>query len=168
MTGAEIRTPPYFAVFRGREEIARCLTATEVHNKAMRAAEEAPGVRIVTKRVTKSGRRYWGSTTIFEPTGMTESWTPGPWRTGGIFATRVLSDHIEGGEICYCIPTIPIKEGGESAANARLIAAAPELYMALSAMAAAEISDPRPPTDAMPAAYAMARSALAKALGEPR
>jgi hypothetical protein len=46
--------------------------------------------------------------------------TPGPWRVGPYYRHEVVSDH---GVIC-CAPI----ETGQTQANARLIAAAPELY----------------------------------------
>jgi len=91
---------------------------------------------------------------------MTEKWTPGPWRftLGGL--PRVIS--ADGTTICG-VHRIGRHTGNHSVAaveaNGRLIAAAPELYAALSAIS--EMMGP-----AENAVFSAAADALAKARGE--
>jgi hypothetical protein len=60
--------------------------------------------------------------------GPDTSYTPGPWHVGPHYKTDVESRH---GRICEC----GITRGPQSEANARLVAAAPELLQALKGLA---------------------------------
>jgi hypothetical protein len=83
-------------------------------------------------------------------------WTPGPWQTE--------ENHIVAGAVRVAVVDTPNIHGGvdwiECDYNARLIAAAPDLYAALSALL-----DDVGRTNSMPGAV-QARAALAKARGE--
>jgi hypothetical protein len=111
---------------------------------------------------------------------MTEpKWTPGPWQTimhnGSPREERQFAD-ASGRPLGICHPHV---RGGEPAmweakANARLIAAAPELYDALLYVFEHIADKERGPLDLYPAfgldasrALEMCRGALAKARGEP-
>ena len=86
--------------------------------------------------------------------------TPGPWSRGGMFGTRVKAGDRE---ICDCLTGGNADEDATSAANARLIAAAPTLYEALyDLMALRAYCDERKDGELFDAAEA----ALAKARGE--
>lgn len=113
-------------------------------------------------------------------------WTPGPWEY--VPGTEYHGPYVSGplgGDVCDCYAmsnpaALSVRNGGSSQpiwhqaeradANARLIAAAPDLYEALEAMVAAfkvyvghESDPPQDEIDAMKAG----RAALAKARGEP-
>lgn len=87
-------------------------------------------------------------------------WTPGPWyireRTGGF---TIWSDH---GAVTSTTITPLSSRRAEGEANARLVAAAPDLYEALEMVRDANESDPHIP----PSALAKIHAALAKARGE--
>ena len=62
--------------------------------------------------------------------------TPGPWRTQPIMGTgrvQIVNDHaaVFGADQVFDIATLPVLSDGSHHANARLIAAAPELLAAL-------------------------------------
>ena len=90
--------------------------------------------------------------------------TPGPWYVTGKL-TRYVEARIDGGliqEVAACGPTKA--DGGygpQQEANARLIAAAPELLEALQS-----VLDNCLDSEGLCAAYAKARAAIAKATGE--
>lgn len=94
-------------------------------------------------------------------------WTPGPWTVSVSGGDRYI-DSCDGwiAEV-NCWPTSPIKlvpRGSEKhIANARLIAAAPDLYEALWAILYADQENAVPDE-----IHAKARAALDKAKGEPQ
>lgn len=113
---------------------------------------------------------------------MTVKWTPGPWTRAGslVYANRPQ----DGGTICQVSevrhshlvqhkePILGSADGAEIYANARLIAAAPELYEALAGLldVLSEYVGWRNTAAHEPretAAEDKARAALAKARGKP-
>jgi hypothetical protein len=93
---------------------------------------------------------------------MTTQHTPGPWR---VTAAKVMAEN--GRAICL-IENRKLHEGfQESSANARLIAAAPDLLAALIAFdnAFSHYCEGDPDSDEVSALY-QAREAIAKATGE--
>lgn len=83
--------------------------------------------------------------------------TPGPWRTNGCY---ISSNYGEVGH-AYWVSSMP---DGMSEANARLIAAAPELLEALQAIIDGPGLDCVPDNDVQ----ALISSAIAKATGAPQ
>jgi hypothetical protein len=91
--------------------------------------------------------------------------TPGPWRASMGDLLRVMH-----GSDCICgVHRIGSRAGGrrseESEANARLIAAAPDLLAALQAVIAAPITGDHESIQRRDAAFTAARAAIAKATG---
>lgn len=82
--------------------------------------------------------------------------TPGPWRLHDMERATVVAGK-PGGEIANCLNGF-----GDQAANAHLIAAAPELLEALQWIAD-EIGDPVTPTRPSVDAIQAARAAIVKA-----
>jgi hypothetical protein len=100
-------------------------------------------------------------------------WTPGPWR---IEAPHGYAHDVVSADNNYIICGFGPAEYSDSTndANARLIAAAPELYEALEFVFEHIADKERGPRDLYPAfgldarrAIEMTRAALAKARGEP-
>ena len=89
-------------------------------------------------------------------------WTPGPWAIAAGYKTMLLVESRFGGTVCdiecHCDVETGILPSEEEEGNANLIAAAPDLYNALSTLADAWERKSLP-CDA-------ARAALAKARGE--
>lgn len=90
-------------------------------------------------------------------------WTPGPWmaaaKPSSIIGWPVVAPHSMGRSVCS------VTHGhDEGAANAHLIAAAPELYEALAAIVA-DWDNKQGPTETIGALIKRARAALAKARG---
>lgn len=104
-----------------------------------------------------------------KPTETAAKHTPGPWKateTGGIFSPEPHSSHVAS------VNQYP--NGAESDANARLIAAAPELLAALKSCAdfmQAWANNPKHVTQNRINAFneqaKFARDAIAKAKGQP-
>lgn len=92
---------------------------------------------------------------------MTAKHTPGPWAVGREVAIDYRPYHIVGADggslVAWCAGGGPKRAvvGPEELANARLIAAAPDLYAALKAMLASEVGD-----------LSAAEAAIAKAEGQ--
>jgi hypothetical protein len=80
---------------------------------------------------------------------------PAPWRTGGKYPEDIYANRA-GHAIARCVNE---QYEGECEANARLIAAAPELLEALQMIASFEVRVKGDPSD-------IARKVLAKTLGE--
>jgi hypothetical protein len=103
------------------------------------------------------------------------SWTPGPWFIGDTYCDDEghpeIPIHASNGRGGECTPAsvvlqFPTVEGMQEA-NARLIAAAPELYAALQMLEAAYGDRTWGTVEAVARAMPAARAALAKARGEP-
>ena len=97
---------------------------------------------------------------------MSQQHTPGPWTVDGQHYDYYASFSVKAGGRGVCAISSNIKRpGAESAANARLIAAAPDLLAALQAMVDAYQQH----FDVMPVAWQtydyIARAAIAKATG---
>jgi hypothetical protein len=100
-------------------------------------------------------------------------WTPGPWVVEGTASATVAARHDGAAEIAEVIATGSMTHG-ERRANARLIAAAPDLYAALAALAAEVETIPDAMARIAPEvrvgrdnpALDRARAALARARGE--
>lgn len=106
---------------------------------------------------------------VAEPVPAAESgvgFTPGPWEGD---RTAVRSEGPRGRQVCLCEISVrgrPYDETyDEALANARLIAAAPELYEALAGMVR-QWEPAYPIENDEQAAYDAARAALSKARGE--
>lgn len=90
-------------------------------------------------------------------------YSPGPWRYIGpnsLYPSRVMVAAAEDGIEIY---NVPLTE--ETAANARLIAAAPELLEALRLVCFTIKDDARPMTNRQHDALVKAEAAIRKALG---
>lgn len=86
--------------------------------------------------------------------------TPGPWNYSGPCEITGRYSIFHNGPLAYCADTTA--KPGDGEANARLIAAAPDLLAALQNVAACfDANDP----DSMANAMADARAAIAKATG---
>jgi len=88
--------------------------------------------------------------------------TPGPWKINKkySFSVETLSDGQGINIIAECSDPDGIRSAGEDSANAKLIAAAPDLLAALEAMIA------KIDADKLPISCSLARAAIAKARGE--
>jgi hypothetical protein len=105
---------------------------------------------------------------------MSEQHTPAPWyamtaETGGFLdQATVFSEHETDGEPTYIADTMPIDNEvplTQRKANARLIAAAPDLLAALQAVIAAPITGDHESIQRRDAAFTAAGTAIAKATG---
>ncbi len=83
--------------------------------------------------------------------------TPGPWREKGF----IIESGAHDGDMF--IPVADLVENGEVQANARLIAAAPDLLAELQNIANADTSDWDDPNDFKAWAQSRARHTIAKA-----
>ena len=95
--------------------------------------------------------------------------TPGPWNVGATDAETAEIDVVSEGRPYICL-VLPGAVDGRTEANARLIAAAPELLMALRLASPAleylRKQFPRSEHDDSIDALAITKSAIAKATGE--
>lgn len=102
--------------------------------------------------------------------GPATRYTPGPWMVDDEQedANRLYVRHVDSGRICQCFANCLVTTDAELAANARLIAAAPELLEALQSIehalrmgfsAATVLDENSPIRDGI-------RAAIAKAVGD--
>ncbi len=97
---------------------------------------------------------------------MSQQHTPAPWTADGYHNEYYASISVKAGGRGVCAISSAIKRpGAESAANARLIAAAPDLLAALEELLPAAARSIQGTTDGEPILQA-ARAALAKATGD--
>lgn len=90
--------------------------------------------------------------------------TPGPWRP--VFGNGLLSVSVQSADTFVCqLARSPAIRDGEAEANARLIAAAPELLAVCETLIARWESDNVPPAEKLSYCVAMLRAAVAKAKG---